>query len=58
METLALHKILRLQFKLFSFLALVYLGIPEFVDSGRKSWTLETGRWNLDSGHWTLDCGR
>ena len=32
-------------------------GIPEFLDSGRKSWTLDTGRWTLDSGRWTLDSG-
>ena len=33
------------------------LGIPEFLDSGRKSWTLDSGRWILDSGRWTLDTG-
>ena len=33
-------------------------GIPEFLVSGRKSWTLDSGRWTLDSGHWTLDSGR
>ena len=46
-------------------------GIPEFLDSGRKSWTLdsecwtldaalwtlESGRWNLEAGLWTLDSG-
>ena len=39
-------------------------GIPEFLDSGRKSWTLHSGRWTLDSGRctleaelWTLDAG-
>ena len=26
-------------------------GIPEFLDSGRKSRTLDSGRWMLDSGH-------
>ena len=31
---------------------------PEFLDSGRKSWTLDCGRWNLDVGPWTLDAGR
>ena len=34
-----------------------FLGIPEFLDSGPKSWTLDSGRWTLDSGHWTLDAG-
>ena len=32
-------------------------GIPEFLDSGRKSWTLDSGRWTLDAGLWTLDSG-
>ena len=32
-------------------------GIPEFLGSGRKSWTLDSGRWTLDSGRWTLDAG-
>ena len=32
--------------------------IPEFLDSGRKSWTLDSGRWTLDAGLWTLDSGR
>ena len=27
-----------------------FLGIPEFPDSGRKSWTLDSGRWTLDAG--------
>ena len=31
-----------------------FLGIPEFLDSGPKSWTLDSGRWTLDSGRWTL----
>ena len=34
------------------------MGIPEFLDSGRKSWTLDSGRWTLDAGRWTLDSGR
>ena len=34
-----------------------FLGIPEFLDSGPKSWTLDSGRWTLDSGRWTLDAG-
>ena len=25
------------------------MGIPEFLDSGRKSWTLDSGRWTLDA---------
>ena len=33
-------------------------GIPEFLDSGRKSWMLVSGRWTLDAGLWTLDSGR
>ena len=46
-------------------------GIPEFLDTGRKTWTLDSGRWTLDAGslmldsrrwtldfgHWTLDSG-
>ena len=39
--------------------------IPEFLDSGRKTWmldselwTLDFGRWTLESKPWTLDCGR
>ena len=31
-----------------------FFGIPEFLDPGRKSWTLDSGRWTLDSGPWTL----
>ena len=33
------------------------LDIPESLDSGRKSWTLDSGRWTLNSGRWTLDAG-
>ena len=34
------------------------IGIPEFLDSGRKSWTLySAGRWTLHSALWTLDAG-
>ena len=29
-------------------------GVPEFLDSGRKNWTLDSGRWTLDAGLWTL----
>ena len=32
-------------------------GIPEFLDSGRKCWTLDSGRWTLDPGIWTLHHG-
>ena len=32
--------------------------IPEFLDSGRTSWTLDSGRWTLDAGLWALDSGR
>ena len=35
-----------------------YMGIPEFLGSGRKSWTLDSGRWALDAELWTLDPGR
>ena len=31
------------------------MGIPEFVDSGRKCWTLGSELWFLRSGHWTLE---
>lgn len=48
------------------------IGIPQFLDSGRKGlmldsllWTLDSGRWVLDSGLsmldselWTMDAGR
>ena len=30
-------------------------GIPEFLDSGRKSWTLDSGRRTLDGGRWPLE---
>ena len=33
------------------------MGIPEFLDSGRKSWTMDSGLWTLDAGLWTLDAG-
>ena len=26
------------------------IGIPEFLDSELKSWTLDSGRWTLDAG--------
>ena len=34
------------------------IGIPEFLESGRNSWTLDSGCWTLDAGLWTLDSGR
>ena len=34
------------------------MGIPEFLDSGRKSWALHSGRWTLNSRRWFLDSGR
>ena len=33
-------------------------GIPEFLDSGRKCWTLDSGSWDLNSAPWTLDPAR
>ena len=32
--------------------------ISEFLNSGRKCWTLDADRLTLDSGRWTLDSGR
>ena len=32
-------------------------GIPEFLDSRCKCWTLDAGLWTLDAGLWTLDSG-
>ena len=37
------------------FAILVKTGIPGFLDSGHKSWTLDSGRWTLDAGGWPLD---
>ena len=34
------------------------MGIPKFLDSGRKVWMQDSGCWNLDAGFWTLDSGR
>ena len=34
------------------------MGISEFLDSGRKNWTLVSGLWTLDPGPWTLNTGR
>ena len=31
--------------------------IPEFLDSGRKSWILDSRAWMLDSGCWNLEAG-
>ena len=39
-------------------LNLFKVGIPEFPDSGRKCWTLDSGHWTLDAGLMTLDTGR
>ena len=39
------------------FRSYVSKSIPEFLDSGRKGWTLDSGRWTLDAGLWTLDAG-
>ena len=44
-------------FHLLLFFIVGFEGIPEFLDSGRKSWTLDSGRWTLDSRRWTLDAG-
>ena len=45
-------------------LSRLFKGIPEFLDSGRQGWTLDSGHWTLDprlwtlgSGLWTLDSG-
>ena len=35
-----------------------FVGILEFLDSGRNNWTLDSGRWIMDSwtlGRWTLE---
>ena len=29
--------------------------ISDFLGSGRKSWTLDSGRWTMGAGRWTLD---
>ena len=46
-------------FEITSVITLVYikLGIPEFLGSGCRSWTLDPGRWSLDARLWTLDAG-
>ena len=58
--------------KFFLILHVLKKGIPQFLNSGRKSWTLDAGSWTLDaglftlnsglwaldSGRWTLDSGR
>ena len=33
------------------------MGIPEFLDSGRNSWTLYSLLWTLDPGRWMLNSG-
>ena len=40
-----------------SFYSSFLLGIPVFLDSGRKCWTLDSRRWTLDPGRYTLDAG-
>ena len=35
----------------------MYLGIPEFLDCGRKCLTLDSGLRTVDYGCWTLDAG-
>ena len=39
------------------FLKALIKGIPEVLDSGRKTRTLDSGCWAVDSGRWTLDAG-
>ena len=39
------------------FYKIVIFSILEFLDSGRKCWTLDSGRWTLDAELWTLDPG-
>ena len=41
----------------FVFFATPSMGIPEFLDSGHKCWTLDSSHWTLDSGCWTLGAG-
>ena len=41
--------------KYFSCLIQEYNNIPELLDSGCKSWTLDAGLWTQDAGLWTLD---
>ena len=36
----------------------LFYGIPEFLGSGHKCWTLDSGRLTLVAGIWTLDAGR
>ena len=38
--------------------SLNFFDITEFLDSGRKSRTLNSERWILDAGLWTMDSGR
>ena len=58
------HGLFHIILRQFHFINYHKMGIPEFLDSGRKSWTLDSGRWTLDarlwtlgSGCWTLDAG-
>ena len=51
-------KFLKLKFwKLLSNSSATFNLEPEFLDSGRKSWTLDSERWTLDTGRWTQDAG-
>ena len=34
------------------------IDIPKFLNSGRKNWTLDSGRWTLNPGRCVVDCGR
>ena len=34
-----------------------FRGMPEFLGTGRKTWTLDSGLWTLETGLWTLDAG-
>ena len=40
---------------LYSYLLQFYFGRPELLDSGHKSWKLDSRRWTVDVGLWTLD---
>ena len=33
------------------------MGKPEFLNSGRKCWTLDCGGWTMEAGLWNLDAG-
>ena len=44
-------------FEIVAFAIPTYSGIPEFLVSGCKSWTLDAGLWTLDSRRWALEAG-